>query len=1064
MSTKTFEQGIIEVVWNDKYRYKLPDGSSDELTPAHSKTRMVKGVYAKDNDKSKRQEAIDACIKDLLMPGGRIAAGAGTPKRVTWINCFVNQTVEDSMEGIMAAVTEAALTQQQGGGIGTDFSTLRPSGAIVKRTGSVSTGPLPFMDMWHAMCTTIKSSGSRRGAMMGTLADWHPDLPNFIVAKQQKGRLTNFNVSVLVSDALMKAVEEDAMWDLGFHIPPADPERLVEKYQKNNKEWFVYQRIKAAELWDMIIKNTFDWAEPGVIFIDRINKMNNLYYCEDIRCVNPCFTGDTKILVAGRGPIPLKCLADEGKDVPVFAYDFSTGETVVRFGRNPRLTRRSQSLVKVHLDDGSSFRCTPDHKFKLKETGTEVLAKDLKFGDSLVRVDVFFMKNQGFIVNNRLQYHMIAESKYGCKFKWGRKKGEYNVHHLDEDHYNDSWENIEVKLHEVHSSNHRSGDGNPMRFWWNKQSEERKQAYRETMRQSVSGEGNGMYGKHHGEEALRKIGNKTIERHNDPVYKQKHSDAVRAAMTPEIRKKISNARIKTLRQKKVNHKVVSVEFINEQEDVYNITVDEFHNFFIITEKTGDQESGVLTCNCGEQPLPPRGDCDLVHNNLAKMVINPFEENASFDYELLQKTTRTAVRFADNVLDSSPFPLEEQQKEAQAKRRIGVGYSGLANAMQMLQVRYGHKNSLGMTESIGEVMRDAAYWESVSLAKERGPFPLFDKDKYMKGEFIKTLPEDLKDAIAQDGIRNGVSLTLAPVGTGSLYHGNISSGLEPTIFWKADRKMLMPDNSFSSFEVVDYGYLQFCKKFGKTPIDSLPYYMVTANDLTVTEHLDIQAIAQRYIDASISKTLNCPENMPYSDFKAVYRSAYDLGCKGCTTYRPSGVRGAVITEKKAKEEPQPVKRPAELPAVVYKIRMPGVDQAFYVTLSDFTDEDGVVRPFEIFINSKSVKHQEWITALCRTISAVFRRGGDVTFLVEELEQVYSITGGGFKDGNYIPSLVALIGLTIKSHLEKIGLMKPSKLDMKATEMSAEICPQCQKKTFYHQEGCEKCISCGFSHCG
>jgi ribonucleoside-diphosphate reductase alpha chain len=276
MKKQAFEQEIVEIVWNDKYRYKLPDGTSEEATPTQSKIRMVRGVYGKDSNKTKKQEAIDACTRDLLMPGGRIAAGAGTPKRVTWINCFVNQTVPDSMEGIMAAVTEAALTQQQGGGIGTDFSTLRPSGALVKRTGSVSTGPLPFMDMWHAMCQTIKSSGSRRGAMMGTLADWHPDLPTFITAKQKEGRLTNFNVSVLVSDALMKAVEEDTDWDLGFPIPPADPSKIIDAYEKDATSWYVYQRFKARELWDMIIKNTYDWAEPGVIFIDKINRMNNL--------------------------------------------------------------------------------------------------------------------------------------------------------------------------------------------------------------------------------------------------------------------------------------------------------------------------------------------------------------------------------------------------------------------------------------------------------------------------------------------------------------------------------------------------------------------------------------------------------------------------------------------------------------------------------------------------------------------------------------------------------------------------------------------------------------------
>jgi ribonucleotide reductase alpha subunit len=995
MKKQAFDQEIVEIVWNDKYRYKLPDGSSEEATPTQSKMRMVKGVYARDPNKIKVQEAVSACVGDFLIPGGRVAAGAGTSKRVTWINCFVNQTVDDSMEGIMAAITEAALTQQQGGGIGTDFSTLRPNGAIVKRTGSVSTGPLPFMDMWHAMCQTIKSSGSRRGAMMGTLADWHPDLPSFIVAKQEKGRLTNFNVSVLISDNLMKAIQDDSTWDLGFHVPPADPSRIVDTYEKENKPWYVYQRLKAKELWDMIIKNTYDWAEPGVIFIDRINRMNNLYYCEDIRCVNPCVTGDTKILVAGRGAIAIKQLAEEGKDVPVFAYDFSTDETVVRWGRNPRLTRRNAELVKVTLDDGSNFRCTPDHKVYSK-FGTKLAAKDLKPGFSLRRVDHHAAPNNEIFVNSRLEYHLIAESKYACKFNWGTRRGEYHTHHVNENHFDNSWDNIEVKLAEEHNSDHKLGDNNPMRFWWNGRTDEEKKE-----------------------------------------------------------------------EVPANHKVVSVEHLIETEDVYNITVDKLHNYFIITKEESEncksQKTGVLQANCGEQNLPPRGDCNLIHNNLSKMVDHPFSDDAKFNYDLLRSTTRTAMRFADNVIDTSPYPIQEQYEEAQAKRRVGLGYSGLANAMQMLQVRYGHKNSIGMTESIGQVMRDAAYWESVELAKERGPFPMFDKDKYMKGEFIKTLPADLQDAIAQYGIRNGVLLTLAPVGTGSLYHGNISSGLEPTIFWKAERKLLMPDNTYNSFEVTDYGYLEYCKHFGKTDVSDLPYYMVTANDLTVEEHLSIQATAQNYIDASISKTLNCPADMPYESFKQVYRAAYDLGCKGCTTYRPSGVRGAVITEKKAKLDLSPIKRPNVLPATVYKVKMPGVDQAFYLTISDYTDSEGVIRPFEIFINSKSVRHLEWTTALTRTISAIFRRGGDITFLIEELSEVYSITGGGFKDGKYVPSLVALIGDTIKTHLQKLALL-PEDVKKPVTTMEAEICPHCQQKAFYHMEGCDKCSSCGFSNCG
>jgi ribonucleoside-diphosphate reductase alpha chain len=293
-------QVITNLIWEEKYRFDR------ESTPEETFARVVKGVYAKDPSKEEATRALDAmCARDF-MPGGRIFAGAGTGKRVTWINCFVSPTIQDSMDtidvtiqkdqtakydlsamGIMPALNVGAFTQQQGGGIGMCYSTIRPNGALVKRTGSISSGVLPFMNMWNGMCGTIRSSGSRRGAMMATLHIWHPDIIDFINAKTKAGVLTNFNVSVCVTDDFMEALRKDQDWDLGFAVPKADGNHVA-IYEKDGAPWYVYQRIKAVDLWQLIIKTTYEFAEPGVIFIDRVNKLNNLKYCETITATNPC--------------------------------------------------------------------------------------------------------------------------------------------------------------------------------------------------------------------------------------------------------------------------------------------------------------------------------------------------------------------------------------------------------------------------------------------------------------------------------------------------------------------------------------------------------------------------------------------------------------------------------------------------------------------------------------------------------------------------------------------------------------------------------------------------------
>ncbi|OOY07620.1 MULTISPECIES: adenosylcobalamin-dependent ribonucleoside-diphosphate reductase [Thioclava] len=751
-----FAAPIAEQIWDMKYRLKEQDGTPIDATVEDSWRRIARALAEVEDKPAKWEEKFYGALEDFkYLPAGRIAAGAGTGRAVTLFNCFVMGTIPDNMGGIFDMLKEAALTMQQGGGIGYDFSTIRPRGAEVKGVAADASGPLSFMDVWDAMCRTIMSAGSRRGAMMATMRCDHPDIESFITAKQDSARLRMFNLSVLVTDAFMEAVKADGPWDL--------------KYGDK-----VYHTLNARDLWNKIMRATYDYAEPGVIFIDRINKMNNLNYVEQIAATNPC---------------------------------------------------------------------------------------------------------------------------------------------------------------------------------------------------------------------------------------------------------------------------------------------------------------------GEQPLPPYGACLLGSINLARLVTNPFEADAGLDPEQLDEMVRLAIRMMDNVVDASRFPLEQQREEAQNKRRIGLGVTGLADALLMLGLRYGSEEAAAQTEAWMKQIARASYLASVDLAKEKGPFPLFDAEKYLASGNMMQMDDDVREAIREHGIRNALLTSIAPTGTISLYAGNVSSGIEPVFAYAYKRKVLQPDGSRTEEEVVDYAVQMWRDKFGDKP---LPDYFVNAQTLAPMDHVRMQAAAQKWIDSSISKTINCPEDIPFEAFKSVYMEAWDTGCKGCTTYRPNDVTGSVLSvSEKSEDAPEvdegadvvyltePLDRPAALEGSTYKIKWPGSEHAIYITINDIV-QGGHRRPFEVFINSKNMEHFAWTVALTRMISAVFRRGGDVSFVVEELKAVFDPRGGAWMQGKYIPSILAAIGGVIERHMISIGFLEGEGLGLKsdpeADRMAigeaprGKACPSCGSYALRMVEGCMTCADCGHSKCG
>jgi ribonucleoside-diphosphate reductase alpha chain len=582
-----FANDISRHVWQSKYRFA--DHGVRESGIADTWHRVAQALSAVETTGAPWEARFFDILKDFkFLPGGRIQAGAGTARQVTLFNCFVMGRVEDSIPGIFRSLEEGAVTMQQGGGIGIDFSTLRPRGTQAKAAGAVASGPVSFMHVWDATCGTILSTGARRGAMMATLRCDHPDIVEFVTAKQRPGQLRRFNLSVQVTDAFIAAVRGDEDWPLVFPAATLDGDgETVMRHWPGvdvSVACRVVRHMRARELWDLILRATYDYAEPGVLFIDRINRLNNLYYREHISATNPC---------------------------------------------------------------------------------------------------------------------------------------------------------------------------------------------------------------------------------------------------------------------------------------------------------------------GEIPLPPYGACDLGSLNLTRFVSAPFTRKARLDEEQIKETARIAVRLLDNVIDASRFPLPQQADNARGSRRIGLGITGLADALVMLGLRYGSAESLRVAADTMRLICHTAYRASIELAHEKRSFPFYERDKFLAAPFIHSLPADIQEAIARDGIRNSHLLAIAPTGTISLLAGNVSSGLEPIFAESYERQLLDEDGAPQPFELTDYALALWRQTKGKK--SDKPEAFVTAGDLKVNDHLEMQAVLQPFVDNSISKTINVPQSYPFEDFKRIYDVAYDKGLKGCTTFRPNPVTGMVLSE-------------------------------------------------------------------------------------------------------------------------------------------------------------------------
>ena len=812
----------------DVLREKYAKGSENSIDEVRARVARALASHEAEPLREEMEQRFLWAQERGFVPAGRINSAAGLGIKATLMNCFVQPVGDsitgshDGLPGIYTAVAEAAETMRRGGGVGYDFSPIRPAGSVVRGTRSRASGPVSYMEVFDASCRTVESAGARRGAQMGVLRIDHPDVERFIAAKDG-GAFSNFNLSVGVTDEFMAAVLGDGEIELRHQAEPGPDAMADGAYRRDDGLW-VYQRVRARDLWDKVMHSTYDHAEPGVLFIDRMNAENNLYYVERLAATNPC---------------------------------------------------------------------------------------------------------------------------------------------------------------------------------------------------------------------------------------------------------------------------------------------------------------------GEQPLPPYGCCDLGSLNLTHYVRSPFTIDAHFDFDTMREVAAIGVRMLDLALDATQWPLPQQAAEGRDKRRVGLGFMGLGSALVMLGIRYDSDEGREMAARIARELRDATYAASIALAQEKGPFPLFDAQRYLDGQFVQRLPDALRAEIALHGIRNSHLLSIAPTGTISLaFADNASNGIEPAFSWVYQRKKRMPDDTTRTYEVADHAWRLYRHLGHDVGEGSLPRQFVTALEMSAHDHLRMMEAVQPYIDTAISKTVNVPADYPYGEFKDLYTGAWRAGLKGLATYRPNSVTGSVLSAVPA---PPPAPSPAEpnsaetdplrrrfesrpigeLESVTTKVEYSTQEgkKAVYLTIS-FIRVDGVFdgrevrieRPFEFFMpaNQRS-DGQQWITSTMRLLSMAARAGSSIAKALGDMREVVwekgpvrcgfltredgvqvpvyhdsevaaiafmlqrVLIGRGFLDsyGNQVPvlELDRLLRLRSAAHASLVGAVTRETGTVAVPARPAEKCPECGARALQRVDGCARCGECHYiGSCG
>ena len=932
LSPSTSMQPISLDVLREKY-LKPGETTADEL---YQRVARALASVEKPELRAKYEALFLANLKAGAIGAGRIMSAAGTDIQATLINCFVQpvgdciQGVDDEgFPGIYEALREAAETMRRGGGVGYDFSRIRPKGAQVKATASMASGPCSYMNVFDQSCSTVESAGARRGAQMGVLRIDHPDVHEFITAKRTPGRWNNFNVSVGVSDAFIQAVQNNAPWDLVHKARPGAALLAQGARQRADGLW-VYATVPARELWDTIMKSAYDFAEPGILFLGRINEDNNLHYCEDIAATNPCVTADTWVMTSD-GPAQVADLVGKPFAAVVDGHAYRVeSHGFFKTGTKP--------VLELQTRQGHALRLTADHRVRRVarktryclevewtpaaqlQLGDDVLLHDhraftgwggagtqeegyllgLLIGDGTLKADKAVISvwapelkavGQGTVafaatgaegimraataaaatlphradfkgfqrpVAGRGEVRLASAALWKLAHQMGMAPGHKTITATMERQSSAFAQGLLSGLFDADGSVQGTQDkGLSVRL--SQSDEELLQAvqrlllrmgiastlYRDRRAQAERALPNGQGGTQlYVTRAQHEL---VISGDNLAWFAERVGffDTEKSARLQEglaqYQRALNRERFTATVQALVDAGV---------EDVYDVTVADVHAF---------DANGLVVHNCGEQPLPSYGCCDLGPIILTRFVRQPFGFGgvAAFDFDAFTQAVALQVRALDNVLDVTYWPLPQQRDEAMAKRRIGVGFTGMGNTLAMLCLRYDMQEGRAMAARIAQSMRDAAYLASVELAREKGAFPKFEAEPYLAaGTFASRLPEPIKKAIRKHGIRNSHLLSIAPTGTVSLaFADNASNGIEPPFSWMYKRKKREADGSTSEYAVEDHAWRLYRDLGGD--VDALPDYFISALAMPAEGHIAMMEAVQPFVDTAISKTVNIP---------------------------------------------------------------------------------------------------------------------------------------------------------------------------------------------------------------